>query len=100
MHLKALDNFIYPKIIYDFFQYLLNCDKINKNNNYDFYFNKYLILGLISPEYSIQIFDLYYLFNKKIYENNKKVLKGFSKYIKNKLNNKFFLSERKIYFYY
>ena len=87
IYLKALDNFIYPKIIYDFFQYLLNCDKINENNNYDFYFNKFLILGLFSPEYSIQIFDLYYLFNKKIYENNKKELKDFSKYIKNKLRN-------------
>ena len=96
IYLKALDNFIYPKIIYDFFQYLLNCDKINENNNYDFYFNKFLILGLFSPEYSIQIFDLYYLFNKKIYENNKKELKDFSKYIKNKLNNEYFLSESEI----
>ena len=96
IYLKALDTFIYPKIIYDFFQYLLNCDKINENNNYDFYFNKYLILGLFSPEYSIQIFDLYYLINKKIYENNKKELKDFSKYIKNKLTNECFLSESEI----
>ena len=96
IYLKALDNFIYPKIVYDFFQYLLNCDKINEHNNFDCYFNKYLKLGLYSPEYSIQIFDLYYIFNKKIFERIKAEIKDFKKYIKNKLNKECFLLEEEI----
>ena len=96
IYLKALDDFIYPKIIYDFFQYILIFDKINDFNKYDAYFNKYISLGLFCPEFSIQIFDLYNQFNKRLLEKNKNEQKDLEKYIKNKLKKECFLSEDEI----
>ena len=96
IYLKALDDFIYPKIIQELFSFILVCDEIIQYNKYDNYFNKYLSKGIYSPEYSVQIFDLYYKFNKLIFEEQKKDKKDFEKYLKNKLNKECHLSEIEI----
>ena len=96
IYLKALDDFIYPKIIRELFSFILVCDEIIQYNKYDNYFNKYLSKGIYSPEYSVQIFDLYYKFNKLIFEEQKKDKKDFEKYLKNKLNKECHLSEIEI----
>lgn len=96
IYLKSLENFIYPKIIYELFQYILINDKDKNMIKYDIYFNKYLSIGLFSPEYSIELFDLFYKFNKLIYEKEKNIEKNLENYIKNKLNKECFLTDNEI----
>ena len=96
IYLKSLENFIYPKIIYELFQYILTNDKDKNIIKYDIYFNKYLSMGLFSPEYSIELFDLFYKFNKLIYEKEKNIEKNLENYIKNKLNKECFLTDNEI----
>ena len=96
IYLKSLENFIYPKIIYELFQYILTNDKDKNIIKYDIYFNKYLSMGLFSPEYSIELFDLYYKINKLIYEKENNIEKNLENYIKNKLNKECFLTDNEI----
>ena len=96
IYLKSLENFIYPKIIYELFQYILINDKDKNIIKYDIYFNKYLSMGLFSPEYSIELFDLYYKINKLIYEKENNIEKNLENYIKNKLNKECFLTDNEI----
>ena len=96
IYLKSLENFIYPKIIYELFQYILTNDKDKNIIKYDIYFNKNLSMGLFSPEYSIELFDLYYKINKQIYEKENNIEKNLENYIKNKLNKECFLTDNEI----
>ena len=96
IYLKSLENFIYPKIIYELFQYILTNEKNTNIMTYDIYFNKYLAKGLFSPEYSIELFDLYYKINKLIYEKENNIEKNLENYIKNKLNKECFLTDNEI----
>ena len=93
LYLQSLGEFIYPKIIQEFFEYMLNSDKINQNKKYDEYFNKYILKGLFSPENSMKIFDLY---NNYIIEKQKNEEKKIENNIKNKLLKECFLSEYEI----
>ena len=76
--------------------YILNNNKNDNYNNYETYFNKFIINGLFTPEYSLSIFVLYYKFNKLYFEKQKTKEKSFEKYITNKLNNICLLSEYEI----
>ena len=96
IYLKSLEDFIYPKIIYEFFNYILDNEKIMNYTKCDIYFNKYIIKGLFSPEYSIKIFDLFYKFNKLLYGEIKIEEKNLKEYIKNKLNKECFLLKNEI----
>ena len=97
VYLKSLEDFTYPKIIHELFQYIvLNNDKIIDYNKFDIYFNKYLIKGLFSPENIIEIFDLYYKFNKNFFEKRKNIKKNWEEYIQNKLYNECLLSKYEI----
>ena len=96
IYLKSLEDFICPKIIYEFFNYILDNEKIMNYTKCDIYFNKYIIKGLFSPEYSIKIFDLFYKFNKLLYGKIKIEEKNLKEYIKNKLNKECFLLKNEI----
>ena len=96
IYLKSLEDFIYPKIIYEFFKYILDNEKLIDYTKYDLYFNKFIIKGLFSPEYSIKIFELFYKFNKLFYEKKKSGENNFIEHIKNKLNKECFLAKNEI----
>jgi len=93
IYLQSLDNFNYIKIVYNFLDYLLN--KCPLSNKYEKYFNKYLSIGFYSPEYCLQIFDLYYQFYHKIFKDKNKD-ENFKEYLKKKLKKQCFLSEYEI----
>ena len=92
IYLKALTDFNYPKIIVDFFQFILNNNLIDEK--YQIYYDKYLSKGIYSPEYSLNIFDLYYQFYEKIFELKKE--KNIKQNIDKKLNNECNLNKYEI----
>ena len=96
IYLKSLENFIYPKIIYELFHYILTNEKNTNIMTYDIYFNKYLAKGLFSPEYSIELFNLYYEYNKQVYDKEKNNTKNLENYLKIKLNKECFLNDNEI----
>ena len=93
IYLQSLDNFNYTKIVYNFLDYLLN--KCPLSNKYEKYFNKYLSISFYSPEYCLQIFDLFYQFYHKIFKDKNKD-ENFKEYIKKKLKKQCFLTEYEI----
>ena len=90
LYLQSLNNFYYPSIIFNFFYFLLNKCVLSKD--YTNYFFKYLSIGIFSPEYSLKIFDLFYQFFLKLFNDTD----NFKDYIKKKLKKKCNLSEYEI----
>ena len=95
--LRALNDFQYEKIIYDFFQYLFDVsNEVNvfkKNSNY---FIKYLCIGIYFPDYSLRIFNLFYKFHFKLLKSDNKIKDNFDEQIKNILLEKCDLSKLEV----
>ena len=93
IYLQSLEGFNYSTIIQNFLDYLLN--KCSEFSKYEKYFNQFLSLGIYSPSNCLKIFDSFYKFYQKLFNEND--TKGkFKDYLKKILRKKCYLNEYEI----